>query len=199
MTRPRNPRPSALSRALDGAAPNRPRSFPSLLCGSGSPALPGNHRQRQEKPHISRRNCAGLSEAGFERYDLRPELVRAIPGAGFRAPRPIQVHALPAALAGRGVRGLAQTGPGNTAVRRTAARGRRAAPVRGGDLRSSCRAPQRAPWLATAPRACHRVACRATRFGWCVSRYEKRPMIRVKAPFLWLDRVEIAGHGRKRN
>ncbi|MEO0649837.1 MAG: DEAD/DEAH box helicase [Planctomycetota bacterium] len=54
--------------------------------------------------------------AGFDRFDLSPELLRAVADAGFTEPRPIQDKALPHALAGRDVLGLAQTGTGKTAA-----------------------------------------------------------------------------------
>ncbi len=53
---------------------------------------------------------------GFERFELDPSLDRGIAAAGFEGPRPIQVETLPAALAGRDVLGLAQTGTGKTAA-----------------------------------------------------------------------------------
>jgi ATP-dependent RNA helicase RhlE len=56
------------------------------------------------------------SPAGFDGFGLDPALCRAILAAGFDAPRPIQAAILPAALAGRDVLGLAQTGTGKTAA-----------------------------------------------------------------------------------
>jgi ATP-dependent RNA helicase RhlE len=70
----------------------------------------------KERPDIIRRTSAGRSEAGFDRFDLRPQLLRAIADASFTTPRPIQERALPPALAGRDVLGLAQTGTGKTAA-----------------------------------------------------------------------------------
>ena len=52
---------------------------------------------------------------GFDRFDLHSLLVRGIRDAGFDTPRPIQDAAIPAALEGRDVLGLAQTGTGKTA------------------------------------------------------------------------------------
>jgi len=54
--------------------------------------------------------------SGFDRFQLHPHLVRGLADAGFHEPRPIQVEALPAALEGRDVLGLAQTGTGKTAA-----------------------------------------------------------------------------------
>jgi ATP-dependent RNA helicase RhlE len=53
---------------------------------------------------------------GFAAFGLDPALERAVAAAGFTAPRPIQTHAIPAALEGRDILGLAQTGTGKTAA-----------------------------------------------------------------------------------
>ena len=57
-----------------------------------------------------------LSVTGFDRFELHPDLVRGVRGAGFVEPRPIQVETIPAALEGADVLGLAQTGTGKTAA-----------------------------------------------------------------------------------
>jgi len=54
--------------------------------------------------------------AGFEAFDIAPELQRAIAAAGFLEPRPIQVATIPAALAGKDILGLSHTGSGKTAA-----------------------------------------------------------------------------------
>ena len=64
---------------------------------------------------ITTQSTRGLS-AAFARLDLRPELERALVDCGFEEPRPIQARALPHALDGRDVLGLAQTGTGKTAA-----------------------------------------------------------------------------------
>jgi len=53
---------------------------------------------------------------GFDRFDLSERVRRGIAAAGFESPRPIQADIVPAALAGRDVLGLAQTGTGKTAA-----------------------------------------------------------------------------------
>jgi ATP-dependent RNA helicase RhlE len=53
---------------------------------------------------------------GFAGFKLNPSLQRGIAAAGFVEPRPIQARAIPAALEGRDVLGLAQTGTGKTAA-----------------------------------------------------------------------------------
>ncbi|GHE04638.1 DEAD/DEAH box helicase [Defluviimonas sp. 20V17] len=52
----------------------------------------------------------------FELMGLRPNLVENLKKAGITEPTPIQTRAIPAALDGRDVMGLAQTGTGKTAA-----------------------------------------------------------------------------------
>jgi ATP-dependent RNA helicase RhlE len=56
------------------------------------------------------------SSAGFEQFGLDSSILRGVAAAGFVEPRPIQLDTIPAALAGRDVLGLAQTGTGKTAA-----------------------------------------------------------------------------------
>jgi len=53
---------------------------------------------------------------GFTGFKLGPLVHRGIAAAGFIEPRPIQVRTIPAALEGRDILGLAQTGTGKTAA-----------------------------------------------------------------------------------
>ena len=53
---------------------------------------------------------------GFSHFNLGSSIQRGIRAAGFVQPRPIQVQAVPAALEGRDILGLAQTGTGKTAA-----------------------------------------------------------------------------------
>jgi len=53
---------------------------------------------------------------GFADFKLGPTVRRGIAAAGFVEPRPIQVRTIPAALEGRDILGLAQTGTGKTAA-----------------------------------------------------------------------------------
>ncbi|MEO8579109.1 MAG: DEAD/DEAH box helicase [Gemmatimonadales bacterium] len=55
---------------------------------------------------------AGIS---FAELDLAPEVLHAVRDAGYTHPTPIQQQAIPLALAGRDLIGLAQTGTGKTA------------------------------------------------------------------------------------
>jgi ATP-dependent RNA helicase RhlE len=52
----------------------------------------------------------------FAHFNLGPGVERGLTAAGFARPRPIQEQAIPAALAGRDILGLAQTGTGKTAA-----------------------------------------------------------------------------------
>jgi ATP-dependent RNA helicase RhlE len=53
---------------------------------------------------------------GFAGFQLNSALQRGIAAAGFTEPRPIQTQTIPAALQGRDVLGMAQTGTGKTAA-----------------------------------------------------------------------------------
>ena len=53
---------------------------------------------------------------GFREFDLGPSIQRGIAAMGFVEPRPIQSKTIPAALEGRDILGLAQTGTGKTAA-----------------------------------------------------------------------------------
>ena len=55
-------------------------------------------------------------ENGFAGFGLGPSVKRGIRAAGFVRPRPIQARTIPAALEGRDILGLAQTGTGKTAA-----------------------------------------------------------------------------------
>src|ERR671914_155337 len=52
----------------------------------------------------------------FADLQLAPELLRSVADAGYTQPTPIQAAAIPLALAGRDLIGLAQTGTGKTAA-----------------------------------------------------------------------------------
>ena len=54
--------------------------------------------------------------SGFDRFGFHSSIHRGVLAAGFDEPRPIQVETIPAALAGRDVLGLAETGTGKTAA-----------------------------------------------------------------------------------
>ena len=52
----------------------------------------------------------------FEELGLCPPLLKALAAEGYTTPTPIQLQAIPFALAGRDVQGIAQTGTGKTAA-----------------------------------------------------------------------------------
>src|SRR4026207_141791 len=58
---------------------------------------------------------AGLPGVSFAELDLAPEVLHAVLDAGYTHPTPIQQQAIPLALEGRDLIGLAQTGTGKTA------------------------------------------------------------------------------------
>ena len=51
----------------------------------------------------------------FSDLKLDPKVLKAVAEAGYTAPTPIQAEAIPHALEGRDVLGIAQTGTGKTA------------------------------------------------------------------------------------
>src|SRR5215216_3218816 len=61
---------------------------------------------------IEDKSGPGISFADF---DLAPEVLHAVRDAGYTHPTPIQQQAIPLAMAGRDLIGLAQTGTGKTA------------------------------------------------------------------------------------
>ncbi len=52
----------------------------------------------------------------FEQFSLDPRIAAGVKGAGYTTPTPIQEQAIPVALTGKDVLGLAQTGTGKTAA-----------------------------------------------------------------------------------
>ena len=48
--------------------------------------------------------------SSFDELGLAPELLRAVKESGYEEPTPIQMMAIPEALAGRDILGRAQTG-----------------------------------------------------------------------------------------
>ena len=57
-----------------------------------------------------------LTDICFENFDLHPNLLKGLEGAGFLRCTPIQAMSLPLTLAGKDVAGQAQTGTGKTAA-----------------------------------------------------------------------------------
>jgi ATP-dependent RNA helicase RhlE len=57
-----------------------------------------------------------VEKVTFDQLGLAPELLEAVAAAGYVHPTPIQCDAIPIALKGRDVMGLAQTGTGKTAA-----------------------------------------------------------------------------------
>ena len=52
----------------------------------------------------------------FQQFSLHPQVLAGVESVGFTQPTPIQQQAIPVAMAGRDVMGLAQTGTGKTAA-----------------------------------------------------------------------------------
>ncbi|MFO7610452.1 MAG: DEAD/DEAH box helicase [Candidatus Krumholzibacteriia bacterium] len=67
-------------------------------------------------PRSARPAAAIVAPSAFAAFGLDDVLVRGVTATGFTSPRSIQTAAIPAAMAGRDVMGLAQTGTGKTAA-----------------------------------------------------------------------------------
>jgi len=57
-----------------------------------------------------------MNETHFSDFELHPRLMQAVDDLGFIEPTPVQAKAIPPALAGRDLIGLAQTGTGKSAA-----------------------------------------------------------------------------------
>jgi superfamily II DNA/RNA helicase len=78
------------------------------------PGNPAGTAARDMRPQ--RRNPReGISVTQFSDLNLDPRVLQAVAEAGYSTPTPIQAGAIPPALAGRDVLGIAQTGTGKTA------------------------------------------------------------------------------------
>ena len=125
--------PSLLSRAnsamyrLTGAGDRFHRSFPRAAgfpvrpFAANPPALSvaecrarDASRERRSHDEDARRNFL-LQTATFAELGLSAKVQAAIQAAGYTEPTPIQVQAIPVAVTGRDVLGIAQTGTGKTA------------------------------------------------------------------------------------
>jgi ATP-dependent RNA helicase RhlE len=102
----------------------------------------------------------------FEELQLTPSLCRALRAKGYATPTPIQVQAIPHALAGRDVIGCAQTGTGKTAAFALPILQRLKAPVPGTSVRCLVLAPTRE--LATQIAESFRIYGSGSRFKQAV-------------------------------
>jgi ATP-dependent RNA helicase RhlE len=136
---------------------------------------------------------------GFGEFGLDPALCRAVRDAGFSTPRPIQAETIPAAIAGRDVLGLAQTGTGKTAAFALPVLERLLEPAGPGDPRALILAPTRE--LARQIDAEIQRLARFTRIGTAtifggvspraqMAALKRRPAIVVGCPGRVLDLVQ---------
>ena len=86
-------------------------SYPS---SRSTPGVSGDLSETPVSSDDPVRESAG--EPSFDQFGFCEQLHRNIAAAGYKEPRPIQSASIPAALEGRDVLGLAQTGTGKTAA-----------------------------------------------------------------------------------
>jgi ATP-dependent RNA helicase DeaD len=78
----------------------------------------GADEAEEPLPEAPEEEGAGIpvEECAFAEYGLKPDLVKALAGCGYRTPSEIQARTLPFALEGRDIIGQAKTGTGKTAA-----------------------------------------------------------------------------------
>jgi len=80
---------------------------------AGQMAVPSNSQKQQET--LSSDNTIAQEALTFAELGLSPKVLSAVGDAGYSTPTPIQAGAIPHALKGKDVLGIAQTGTGKTA------------------------------------------------------------------------------------
>ena len=75
--------------------------------------MPGNDVKTSEEPQETVESDD--NSVAFDQLGLDPDVLKAVTEAGYTQPTPIQAQAIPEALKGRDVLGIAQTGTGKTA------------------------------------------------------------------------------------
>ena len=100
---------------------------PARRGSSRKPSASGTRaKSARKKSDLAEKVVAGLPAGdvvepaadalpGFDDLGLIPELLQAVKDAGYTSPTPIQLQAIPHAMQGRDLIGLAQTGTGKTA------------------------------------------------------------------------------------
>ena len=68
----------------------------------------------KETTHIEEISADEKVKISFADLDLNPKILKALDDMGYEKPTPIQARAIPAAITGRDVLGIAQTGTGKT-------------------------------------------------------------------------------------
>lgn len=106
-SRPRAPRKSSGRDTSDGTPP-----IDAALAEPDTKAVPTPADERSTEVAA----FADGSSPSFAALGLAAPIIEAVTAAGYRAPTPIQQEAIPVALQGRDVMGLAQTGTGKTAA-----------------------------------------------------------------------------------
>ena len=154
----------------------------------------------------------------FSELGLSPTTLQAVADTGYTTATPIQAQAIPVALAGRDVLGIAQTGTGKTAAFTLPMIDRLGSPAA---PRPACRAPWSSPrpanWPTRSPRASSKYA-KGTKLSWAlliggvsmgdqVAQLDRGVDVLIATPGRLLDLFErgkilltgVADHGRRRS
>jgi ATP-dependent RNA helicase DDX47/RRP3 len=91
---------------------------PSTLPQSSSDSVDVNHEEAEDAPPSQTTPLESSidAEKSFADLGIGPELCEACEAMGYTSPTPIQLQAIPVALQGRDVIGVAETGSGKTAA-----------------------------------------------------------------------------------
>lgn len=88
----------------------------SSEAGPSRSTSPSGSSSGSRSPSPAPDNGVEVSDRTFASLGISPELCKSCAQLGFKNPTGIQVEAIPAALEGRDIIGLAQTGSGKTAA-----------------------------------------------------------------------------------
>jgi len=100
-------------RGAGGGGRRRRRSGPPKTESSSSDDTEQQDSAEQEQPEDT---GIPVEDCAFAEFNLKPELIQGLAGAGYKTPSPIQARSLPHALEGRDIIGQARTGTGKTAA-----------------------------------------------------------------------------------